>query len=161
MFVDLKNKLMKIGYNKEVIECLVEVYEECKDQCRLLVEPLASLSYYEQMASIWCYFIDNVNYQLDPGDNQFLKTPGRLLYDGVGDCKSYSLFFASCLYCLGIPFVFRFVSFTPSKDFQHVYVVACPGTNHQIILDAVEKDTYGQPVYNYARDFIYKKDIAG
>jgi len=158
---DYKNKLLKIGFNKDVVSYLLQVYEESKKQCCKLVGQLVGLSYRDQIYSIWNYFIENVVYQEDQGNDQCLKTPARLLAEGVGDCKSYSLFFASCLHCLNIPFVFRFVSFDNATDFQHVYIVACPYTSQQIILDAVEKDKFGVPIFNYARDFLFNKDIAG
>ncbi|MBR6648788.1 MAG: hypothetical protein IKL29_05365 [Bacteroidaceae bacterium] len=160
MKADGKHILLMRGFNKDVVGCMIDVFNQCKSQCLELVAPLRDMSYSSQIRSIWDYFVSNVAYVEDPGFNQYLKTPARLLSDGIGDCKSFSLFFGSCLYCLNIPFVFRFVSFNSSPDFQHVYVVACPYTSQQIILDAVEKDADGEPRYNYARNFIYNKDIA-
>lgn len=163
MRADGRNTFLKVGTNGDIIKLMIETYDLSKKQAKELVSELEYTDYQTQCRLIWDYFITNVRYRLDPGDNQFLKTPARLLADGHGDCKSYSLFFASCLHCLHIPFVFRFVSFSNSKKsvYSHVYVVAMPGTTEQIIFDAVETDVNGKPIFNYARPFIYNKDIAG
>lgn len=160
MVADYKTNYLGIGKNKDIIQAIVHTYDRYKVQVSDLVADLVDQDYDTQCETIWTYFNDNVRYYLDKENYQFFKTPARLLADGSGDCKSFSIFFGSCFHNLNIPFVFRFVSFG-GKYYTHVYVVAYPGTSDEIIFDAVEKDANDQPIYNYARPFVKKLDIPG
>lgn len=83
------------------------------------------------------YFVqNNIEYKEDPAGVQLIKSPAQLYSDGVGDCKSFSLFIGSVLKNLNIPFVYRFVAFKPG-DVTHVYVVAFDENGNEIYLDAV------------------------
>lgn len=104
--------------------------------------------------AIFDYIILNIRYREDPPGVQWIKTPARLLADAEGDCKSMAIFTASMLYHLGIPFAFRFVSFTPDNNITHVYIVTRTG----IIIDPVERTPDNRPIFNYARPYSYKKD---
>ncbi len=159
MIADYQNKFIKIGANKDVIEVVLKCYNLSKNQTDDILDEIRYIPQNDQIKSVWNYFVENVKYSVDPGDNQYIKTPARLIADGVGDCKSFSIFFASVLHCLHIPFCFRFVNFNGGKQYSHVYVVANPGSYNEIILDAVEKDKAGNPRYNFARSFKTKMDV--
>ncbi len=146
------------GNNQTVIKTVCEVYKQSCYSCAEIVEQLHGLNAYDACNSVFWYIYDTVKYQEDPGNNQFVKTPARLLEDAVGDCKSMAIMAASCLKCLGIPCVFRFVSFTKKPIYTHVYVVAYDELGNEIIIDPVER-VNGQPMFNYAQDFVLKKDI--
>ena len=107
--------------------------------------------------SLFCYVLDNVQYKEDPGNNQFVKTPARLIRDGVGDCKSMCIFICSCVKCLGIPCKMRFVSFDEREIYSHVYAVAI-ADGREIIVDPVER-LNSEPVFDWARAYTYKKDL--
>lgn len=160
MRVDNRKTFVVAGYNHDVLRCVIDTYNASKEQTNSILNYIRDCDYNTQCEAIFGYLIDNVTYREDPGGVQLVKTPARLLHDGVGDCKSMSIFIASCLHCLGVPFVFRFVGFTSNQIYSHVYVVANPGTDKQIILDPVERID-GEPVYNYARKYKVKKDIRG
>ena len=162
MRCDGRNTFLGIGGNRDIVIALLDTYEYAKLQPVNLLKNLYDCDYYTQLWSIWQYFIDHVYYKEDEGNKQYLKTPARILRDGKGDCKSFSIFFASCLHCLGIPFVFRFVGFNAQRPrtYTHVYVVANPNTSAEVILDAVETDSTGMPIFNYARNYVTHKDIA-
>lgn len=160
MRAQFKQNYLGVGSNNDIISAIVTTYHQYKNQPAELVENIADCDYQTQCETIWEYFNENIVYQLDKQNYQFFKTPARLLADGNGDCKSFSIFFASCLHCLDIPFVFRFVNFG-GRFFTHVYVVANPGAENQVIFDAVEKDSTGTPIYNYARPFYKKLDVIG
>lgn len=163
MYSDGRNTFLGIGGNRDIVHALLDTYEYAKLQPADILRDIYDCDYYTQLWSIWNYFVDRVYYKEDEGNKQYLKTPARILNDGDGDCKSFSIFFGSCLYCLGIPFVFRFVGFNHKRPrtYTHVYVVANPNTSAQVILDAVETDNTGMPIFNYARDYVTKKDIVG
>lgn len=160
MKVYFKKNYLGVGSNSEIIKAVIITYNQYKNQTSELVENILDCDYNTQCNTLWEYFNENVIYQLDENNYQFFKTPARLLADGNGDCKSFSIFFASCLHSLNIPFVFRFVNFS-GRFFTHVYVVANPDTENQIIFDAVETDSTGTPIYNYARPFSKKLDVIG
>lgn len=160
MRVENKKTFVVAGYNNDVLKCVLDTYSVSKNQTNSILNEIRDCDYNTQCEAIFGYLIDKVTYREDPDGVQLVKTPARLLHDGVGDCKSMSIFIASCLHCLGIPFVFRFVGFTNNQIYSHVYVVANPGTAKQVILDPVERID-GEPVYDYAREYVVKKDIRG
>lgn len=102
----------------------------------------------ETSRNIFDFLKSNITYIAD-GINQDIKLPGRFVAEGSGDCKSYSLFTAAVLKSLGIPFKFRYASYTADKTPQHVYIVAGPDDT---IIDAV----YGH--FNKEKPFTYKID---
>lgn len=160
MISDGVNKLLCIGVNKDVVRAWQEVYEQYKDQAAsILGNELYSLPVDEQCRAIFSYLVRNVRYKLDPVGDQYIKTPGRLLADGEGDCKSLTMFFASCMHSLGIPFLVRFVNFDGGFQYSHVYPVALDESGNEIVLDMCELDDAGHPIYNYARPYKRKKDL--
>ena len=155
---DGKNTYLLEGLNKDVVRCVVECYRKWREQPLDIVDDLYGLDICEQSWDIFNYLIENVRYKEDEAGYQWIKSPARLLADGEGDCKSMSLFIASCLHCLGRKGVFRFVNFDGSDQWTHVYIVVVDG-NKELILDAVERDSNGMPVFDYARSYKKKLDI--
>ena len=102
---------------------------------------------------------DFVKYKIDPNGVQWVRTPARLFKDGKGDCKSYSILINSCLANMGIPHLFRFVSYDNSSDYSHVYPVAiidgeeCP---LDVVAWQLRRIQFGKEL-QYKR----KKDMAG
>lgn len=155
--------LHRNGTNRNVVDDLYSTYamfwwKPLEDRIDVACE---KMNYDEICNYIWHRLVDNVRYVQDPGNNQYCKQPGALQADGYGDCKSFSIFIGAHLKCLGIPFIFRFVSFTKDPIWSHVYVVANPGTSAQRIFDAVERNANGEPIYNYARKYTMNLDIIG
>jgi len=112
--------------------------------------------------NIWKFLKDNVKYRIETEDRQTIKTPAAIIATGTttgSDCKNYSLFTAGILQDLNkkgltnIPFCFRFSSYKLFSDIpEHVFVVAYPGTDHEIWIDAVLRD------FDYKKDYTYKID---
>ncbi len=160
MIADGKNTLLKeFGKNGDILQLWQECYEQFKEQPNDLVRDLRGGSIDEQCQAIFGYLLDNVTYQEDASGFQWIKSPARLLSDHVGDCKSFTMFIASCLHCLGVKHIVRFVNFDGGTQYTHVYPVAIDENGYEIILDACEKDRQGYPVYDYARPFKKKKDF--
>lgn len=154
------NELICIGVNSDVVSCWEKVFEQYKEQTAPILEPeLYNLPVDERCRAVFSYLARNVRYKLDPIGNQYIKTPARLLSDGEGDCKSLTMFIASCLYCLHVPVIVRFVNFDGGYQYSHVYPVAIDENGNEIVLDACETDTVGQPKYNYARSYSRHKDL--
>lgn len=97
----------------------------------------------DQCEDIYAFVQDNIQYMEDPAGKQWIKSPAQLYSDGVGDCKSFSIFIGSVLKNLNIPFVYRFVSFKPG-DVTHVYVVAFDEDGREIYMDAVPPMSFNE-----------------
>ena len=124
------------GDTSDIINVVMYAYDsETDPQIKVLAEQLRGATDYETCQNIWQYLIDNITYKADSdGTNgELVRSPARLVHDGVGDCKSYSIFTATVLRYLGIPCVFRFASYSNKKEATHVYIVA----QGNIIIDAV------------------------
>lgn len=159
MIADGKNKFMMAGLNHDIIECWKKCYEEFKYQPQKIVTNLHYMPTNQACEAIFDYMIANTYYKLDKEGEQLIKSPARFLQDQCGDCKSYTMFIASCLFCLGIPCKVRFVNFDGGKQYTHVYPVALDSNGREIIMDACELDVDGTPIYDYARPFVKKLDI--
>lgn len=159
MWVENKKTFVRKGLNQDVLNEVLATYEIYKDQPNEILDDIRQLDYTTQCAAIFGYLVENVTYREDPIGEQYVQSPGYLIRKSkVGDCKSMSVFIGSCLHCLGIPFVFRFVGFANNGIYSHVYIVANPDTHNQIILDPVERID-GEPVFDYARPYVIKKDV--
>jgi len=134
-------QINKIVYNNyyttsHIIEVVLQAYKiEDDSQIRELANQLKGDSTIETCRNIWKYLIEKVSYKAD-GVDQKIKSPARLIHDGFGDCKSYSVFTACILRYLQIKHFFRFTSYTNKKEATHVYVVAVIN-NKEIPIDAV------------------------
>ena len=165
MISDGKNRLIKIGGNADVVNAFCSCYEEFKNQPTKLVRQLKEVAGIggadreSVCEAVFGYMCENVRYQLDPDGEQYIKSPARLLKDGCGDCKSLTMFIASCLHCLGIPCIVRFVNFDGGNQYTHVYPVAILENGREFILDMCETDEDGVPFIDYAREYARKKDI--
>lgn len=103
-------------------------------------------------ANIWHFIKTHIEYRVDPLGFQFIKLPSQTWSDRFGDCKSFSIFAGSILKNLGIPYSYRFVSFSPVNVPTHVYVVV-PGAFSEIIIDPVFHS------FNAQKPFTFKTDI--
>jgi len=163
---NISKQIFKSGNTDDIIRVVMMAYEiENDPQICKLAHSLRGKDVYQTSYNIWKYLIDNVRYVADV-DNQKIKTPARLLHDGTGDCKSYSLITAVILRCLGIPHVFRFVSYTARKEATHVYVVAYVEPMHasyvnknEVIIDAVAAVQANKP-FNEEIKYKWKVDMS-
>lgn len=150
---------MVVGVNSDVISSVLKCYELFKDSVQEHVKYIRDLPTIDkQCQAIFANLAQNVRYREDNVGEQLIKSPARLLSDGEGDCKSFALYINSCLHCLGIPHKFRFVNFDGGRQYTHVYAVALDEDGEEILLDAVEVDENGNPIYDYARPYSAKKD---
>ena len=112
--------------------------------------------------NIWNFLKKEVRYKVEPESKQTIKSPAAIIATGKttgSDCKNYSLFTAGILNDINkkgiqkIPFCFRFTGY---KFFdtnpQHVFIVAYPGTDHEIWCDAVLKE------FDYKKPYTIKID---
>ncbi len=111
------------------------------------------------LRKLWQWVKYNIRYKEDPEGFQYIRYPSRLFKDGVGDCKSFTLFIVSVLQNMGIPYTIRFTRYA-TGPVTHVYPVAhLP--DGDVIVDAVwthfdsEKKYYGK-----AENFKFEKRMA-
>lgn len=154
-----KDTYLRFGDNRDVVKFVKQCYERWRDQPTDIVGDVRDLDVREQCYCIFNYLIHKTRYVVDEPGYQFIKSPARLIEDGVGDCKSMTIFIASCLHCLGIRHTIRFVNFDGGSQYTHVYPIAYDERGRAIILDAVERDSDGKPVFDYARSFAKNIDI--
>jgi hypothetical protein len=135
--------------NKDIRDLLVKLVPKAKAQMVEFSKGFRGRNNKETCKKIFDYIKNNFTYVADGGE-QVIKLPSALLKKRVGDCKSYSLFTASILENLKIPYKFVYTSYNNNPIPAHVYVV----TEDGCIIDAV----YGifnaekKPTYRYTQD---------
>jgi hypothetical protein len=135
--------------NKDIRDLLVKLVPKAKAQMVEFSKGFRGRNNKETCKKIFDYIKNNFTYVADGGE-QIIKLPSALLKKRVGDCKSYSLFTASILENLKIPYKFVYTSYNNNPIPAHVYVV----TEDGCIIDAV----YGifnaekKPTYRYTQD---------
>ncbi len=140
------------GDTGDIMQEVLDCFSDSKNQLQRFAPYLKGDDLLGTCANIWRFVKNNIAYQVDPIGEQWIKEPVRTWYDKICDCKSYSVFIASLLHCLGIKGSFRFVSFNAKNDTPtHVYVVVRQGKK-LIILDGV------MPVFNAEKPYKYKHD---
>ena len=146
--------------NKDIRDLLVKLVPKAKAQMVTFSKQFKGRTQQETCKNIFDYIKSNFTYVADGGE-QIIKLPSALLRKRVGDCKSYSLFTASILENLKIPYKFVYTSYSANPIPQHVYVV----TENGCIIDVV----YGifnqekKPTYKYTQDMNvrYMSGISG
>ena len=137
---------------RQIMQLLLSQDGKYCDQVKEFTDGMQGMDSYDACKTIWTSLKRDVKYVPDDESMQNLKSPARLVYDGFGDCKSYSLAIACCLRNLGIPYAYRFVSFTNDRTPTHVYVVAYPGTKDECIIDCVLSN------FDYEKPYRHKID---
>lgn len=160
MIADGRDTYMMRGLNGDIITCWKKCYEVFKDQPKDIIGNFRNTTIDKTCEAVFKYMVKRTYYRLDDDGVQMIKSPARLLKDGCGDCKSYTMFIASCLHCLGIPCIVRFVNFNGGTQYTHVYPVAIDENGTEIPMDACELDSDNRTcLYGYARQYSKKKDI--
>ncbi len=111
----------------------------------------------ETCKNIFNFLKQNVTYDIEPGSRQTLKSPASILAQGYGDCKQYSQFIGGILDAIkrnkgGAEWCYRFASYNPEKQIQHVFVVALDKQGNEIWIDPVLK------TFNQRKEYTYKVD---
>lgn len=139
----------------DIIKAVLRQYERTKSQCKQFAPHLKGHSIYQTCFNIWKFWRQNIRYQMDntAAKQQIVKSPGAVWQDKFADCKSFSIAVMSCLHCLGIEGVFRFVSFNYENPtiVTHVYVVAFDG-DREIKIDCV------LPNFDMEKPYVNKYD---
>jgi len=78
----------------------------------------------ETCKNIFNFLKENIKYIKDTEGVQDIKSPCKTFSDGFADCKSLSVFAASILKNLHIPYKYRLASYSNLNIPTHIYVVA-------------------------------------
>lgn len=129
-----QNITYKVGATNSQLQRAIEAaLPAATAQMKEYAKNFKGISEKDTCQKIFNFLMQNIRYKVD-GDNQKIKLPSAFLREKEGDCKSYSLFTASILANLKIPFSFTYASYNP-KDHtpEHIYVT----TKNGCIIDAV------------------------
>lgn len=151
---DFINKVeIMSGFNSDIIDVLHHNLTRAARQVREIANYFKGADDLTTSRKIWDFLKKEIKYEKDPVGRQDIRLPGRFVAEGKGDCKSYSLFTAAILQNLGIPYSFRYASYTPSDPTpQHVYIV----TDSGIIIDAVWSHFNSEKKYSHKKDYPMK-----
>lgn len=143
------------GFTPDIIETVLFADTKSAYYTADFAKTLKGKTLIDTLKNVWEFVKKNIPYKLDPAGEQWIKSPGRLWSEKAGDCKSFSIFTASCLKNLGIPYGFRFASYSKSDPTPtHVYVfVPADKNRNEIILDSVWTGPF-----NTQKKFEHKQD---
>lgn len=136
--------------NKDIRDLLEKLVPEATKQMKDFAIKFRGRTETETCHNIFNYIKNNFVYVADQ-DEQIIKLPSALLRKKVGDCKSYSLFTASILSNLGIPYHFVYASYNDNPIPHHVYVETENGCKIDVV--------YGKFNQEKKAKYKYKKNM--
>lgn len=126
----------------DIISGILSTHEKYKSEYDKISDQFIGESELETARNIWNFLHSNVPYYVESTDSQTLRSPSAIVAM-PGDCKSYALFANGIFDSLnrkGIfhtPIAYRFADYRNIGEFQHVFSVLNPGTDHEIWIDPV------------------------
>lgn len=160
----MKQQLIKPSINQTVLlkskydtDDIIQAVLTADNETYTDVEEFAKSIKYSSITDLARQLFDfvfyNIRYKEDPLGEQFVKRPSALYASKFGDCKSMALFINSVFKNLGIPYYYRFVSFSKSNSRPtHVYSVVLNENGQFIAIDPVVKK------FNYEKPYSSKID---
>ncbi len=139
------------GNTIDIVSAIIFADKKAASFTTGLAPHLLGPSIIQTAKNIFDFELRNIEYCLDKLGTQDIKSPAQTLYDGYGDCKSFSVFTASILRNLGINYSYRLVSYSGVPVWTHVYIIA-HDKGRDIIIDPVYK------IFNEEKSFSFKKD---
>jgi hypothetical protein len=152
-----KEKILKDQQNTDdIIKEILKGHNQYSSQYKNISSFFIGSTPKKTLNNIWDFLKKEVKYKVEPESKQTIKSPSAIIATGRttgSDCKNYSLFTAGILNNINktgiqkIPFCFRFTGYKFfDNNPQHVFIVAYPGTDHEIWCDAVlNKFDYKKP----------------
>jgi len=93
-----------------------------------------------------------IDFQRDPVEIQTIRTGSRSLEDRTANCVDFSVLISCFLLNMGIPHVFRMVSFD-GDSFSHIYPVLANGEPFDLVLGKEFKEMPGE----YGKEIPFKQ----
>jgi hypothetical protein len=146
-FAGLKERISGDADNKDLRTAILAAVPQAVEQTKDLAPYFKTTNERETAKKIFDFLKSRVKYKADDY-RQVIQLPSAILRPGaIADCKSLSLFTASILQNLGIPWHFVLTSYSDSPIPGHIYVE----TDSGIIIDVVwgKFDSEKKPKYRY------------
>lgn len=136
--------LVRSGSTEDIIEHLLDVIEDVRGQTKNFARQFTADK--KGLRELWYWVHTNIRYEEDPLGVQWIREPARLYSDGVGDCKSFTVFIVSVLENLGLDYIVRFTNTESpgSRIVNHVYPIAVLKDGTQVIMDAIAKARFNR-----------------
>jgi hypothetical protein len=135
------------GNTNDIITAILKKDKGNEQDTRMFAHFMKGKNERETCKNIHTFIRTHIRYVEDPAGVQYIKSPSATWKDRYSDCKGYSIFTASLLKNLDIPFRYRFVSYG-APVVTHVYVV----TDSGIKIDAC------LPEFDYEKPYHFKED---
>lgn len=126
----------------DIVDGILETHQKYKSEYDKISEQFIGESELETARNVWNFLHSNVPYFIESTDSQTLRSPSAIVAM-PGDCKSYALFANGIFDSLNrkgifqVPIAYRFADYRGIGEFQHVFSVLYPGTDHEIWIDPV------------------------
>jgi Transglutaminase-like superfamily len=126
------------GNTSDIIDTIMfaDRFEAQRHLTKDLAERLRGATDFETCRNVWEFVKKQIKYKIDEAGYERVKSSNKTIYDGFGDCKSFTILEISLLRELGITCKYKFVSWQAGQPVTHVYAVAIVD-NKEILLDAV------------------------
>ena len=170
-----KEIVFRRGVTEDIIKVILYADRLIAEDTVRFAKFFESGNQYTGLKTLWEFVRYKIRYELDPVGDEKIQLPSYLWKTKQGDCKSKSLFIGSVLKNLDIPYAYRFAAYQGAgvngigrlKDeisrlfsvpktplaVTHVYVVAYPGTQDEIIIDSVYDNFDAEYPFKYAIDY--------
>jgi hypothetical protein len=141
----------------DIIKELLQSHKEQASEYDKIYPYFIGKNLKETARNIFNFLKRNVRYSIEPGSKQTLKSPSSILAQGYGDCKQYSQFIGGILDAIkrnkgGLDWCYRFASYNPENQIQHVFVVAKDNSGHVIWIDPVLSKLDERKKYTFKKD---------
>ena len=133
---DLRREVIRVPQTaNNIAKQLKRAINDSQESARYLAKKFSNNN--ARLAKQVYKFADHyIQYDQESAKRQTAKTVNRILHDGKGDCKHYSILIASILKAKNKPFVLRMISQNfYDKEPTHIYVVAFDNSGNEIIID--------------------------
>lgn len=148
------DKTVKMGATvSDTVDFIPQIVQKTRWQVEKFVEQeLQGLSTYTACEKLWNFVKYHIRYKKDKRGLEQVRSPRRLIHDGVGDCDCFTTFIDTCLSALQIETINRITKYDGKDYFQHIYPVVPLGNGSFIIMDCVADK------FNYEVPYTEKKD---
>lgn len=148
------DQTVKMGATvSDTVDFIPQVVQRTRWQVEKFVEQeLQGLSTYMACEKLWNFVKYHIRYKKDKRGIEQVRSPRRMIHDGVGDCDCFTTFIDTCLHVLNIPTINRITKYDGKDYFQHIYPIVPLGNGKYIIMDCVADS------FNYEVPYSEKKD---
>lgn len=111
---------------RDTIPLMLNKIKRTKWQSKELANALKAKTLSKTARNNWDFIFNHIQYKEDERGKEQLRSPRRLIHEGVGDCDCFSATLGTLLLNQGIPGKLRITKYASSgnpNEYSHVYVV--------------------------------------